>query len=102
MPSFCVWRRFFQQGWFRVGSGQKCMPLTFSHAHSRCLLCCQGLILHAGFVTVLPLFIASFRKFGLPLAIRSDNGGALCLLWIGQPNGLVGLVGAARDCAAAN
>lgn len=68
-----VWCADFK-GWFRIGNGQKCSPLTISDAHSRYLLCCQGLTYHTGFVTVQPLFIETFREFGVPLAIRTDNG----------------------------
>ena len=31
------------KGWFRTTNGRKCTPLTISDAHSRYLLCCQGL-----------------------------------------------------------
>lgn len=34
----------------------------------------RGLTYHTGFVTVQPLFIETFREFGVPLAIRTDNG----------------------------
>jgi len=62
------------KGWFCTGDGQKCTPLTVSDAHSRYLLCCQGLIKSSGFLTVQPLFIQTFREYGMPRAIRTDNG----------------------------
>ena len=62
------------KGWFRLGNGQRCDPLTISDAYSRYLLCCQGLILHRGGRAVRPWFEATFREYGLPAAIRSDNG----------------------------
>ena len=68
-----VWGADFK-GWFRTGDGQKCTPLTLSEAHSRYLLCCQGLAEATGFVTVQPLFIQTFREKGRPQALRTDNG----------------------------
>jgi hypothetical protein len=38
------------------------------------LLCCQGLGGHTGFVAAKPLFIETFREYGLPTAMRTDNG----------------------------
>lgn len=68
-----VWCADFK-GWFRTRDGQKCTPLTISDAHSRYLLCCQGLGQSTGLVTVKPLFEATFRAQGMPEAIRTDNG----------------------------
>ncbi len=68
-----VWCADFK-GWFRTGDGKKCTPLTISDAYSRYILCCQGLGGTTGFITVKPLFIATFRKYGMPIAIRTDNG----------------------------
>jgi transposase InsO family protein len=68
-----VWCADFK-GWFRTGDGNKCTPLTISDAHSRYLLRCQGLDGATGFATVQPLFVATFREYGLPQAIRTDNG----------------------------
>ena len=50
-----------------------CTPLTISEAHSRYLLCCQGLGGATGFITIKPLFIQTFRKYGLPESMRTDN-----------------------------
>jgi transposase InsO family protein len=68
-----VWCADFK-GWFRTGDGAKCTPLTISDGHSRYLLRCQGLDGSTGFTTVQPLFIATFREYGMPGAIRTDNG----------------------------
>ncbi len=68
-----VWCADFK-GWFRTGDGAKCTPLTISDAHSRYLLRCQGLDGSTGFTTVQPLFIATFREYGMPRAMRTDNG----------------------------
>lgn len=67
-----VWCVDFK-GWFHTGDGQRCDPLTVSDGYSRFLLCIQGLRrpTHAA---VQPWFDATFREFGLPKAIRSDNG----------------------------
>jgi transposase InsO family protein len=68
-----VWCADFK-GWFRTGDGAKCTPLTISDGHSRYLLRCQGLGGATGMTTVQPLFMATFREYGLPWAIRTDNG----------------------------
>jgi putative transposase len=68
-----VWCADFK-GWFRTGDGNKCTPLTISDGHSRYLLRCQGLDGSTGFTTVQPLFIATFREYGMPRAMRTDNG----------------------------
>ena len=66
-----VWCIDFK-GWFRTGDGRRCDPLTVSDAWSRYLL---------GLEIVKPVSAAVqarmdrlFREYGLPLAIRSDNG----------------------------
>jgi putative transposase len=68
-----VWCADFK-GWFRTGDGSKCTPLTISDGHSRYLLRCQVLDGSTGMTTVQPLFIATFREYGMPHAIRTDNG----------------------------
>ena len=68
-----VWCADFK-GWFRTGDGVQCTPLTISDAYSRYLLRCQGLAGYTGFVAVKPLFIETFREYGLPGVIRTDNG----------------------------
>ena len=57
-----------------MGNGARCTPLTISDAFSRYLLRCQGLGGSTGYLVVRPLFDAAFREFGLPQAIRTDNG----------------------------
>jgi hypothetical protein len=56
-----------------VTGEQTCYPLTITDAHSRYLLCCQGL-LQTGVAHVRPMFEKIFREYGLPVAVRSDNG----------------------------
>jgi len=62
------------KGWFRTGDGRRCDPLTISDAFSRYLLCCRGLGGSIGWLTIQPLFEATFREYGVPRAIRTDNG----------------------------
>jgi transposase InsO family protein len=61
------------KGWFRLGDGQRCDPLTISDLFSRYLLVCRRvprLTAHCA----RPVFERAFREYGLPDAIRSDNG----------------------------
>lgn len=67
-----VWGVDFK-GWFRTGDGARCDPLTMSDAMSRYLLCTQA-VDQADHDHVRPVFDATFCEFGLPSAIRSDNG----------------------------
>jgi transposase InsO family protein len=66
-----VWCADFK-GWFRTADGRRCDPLTISDAHSRYLLECR--IVAPTREGVRPRFERAFRSFGLPLAIRTDNG----------------------------
>jgi transposase InsO family protein len=77
-----VWCVDFK-GWFRLGNGRRCDPLTISDAASRYLLCCQGISGTTGCVTVQPLFERVFREYGLPSRIRSDNGAPFASLGLG-------------------
>lgn len=61
------------KGWFRTGDGVRCDPLTLSDNLSRYLLSCRGLA-HPEHAPVRQAFEAAFCEFGLPQAIRSDNG----------------------------
>ena len=61
------------KGWFLTGDGTHCEPLTLSDAHSRYLLRCQALA-RTNTDHVWPVLDAAFREFGLPKALRSDNG----------------------------
>ncbi len=61
------------KGWFMTGDGARCEPFTLSDADSRYLLRTQAVRRH-DVAHVWPLFDAAFREFGLPLALRSDNG----------------------------
>lgn len=70
------------KGWFRTGDGRRCDPLTITDAHSRYLLRTVGLT-ETGFGAVKPIFEAAFREFGLPRAIRTDNGAPFASRGIG-------------------
>lgn len=67
-----IWTIDFK-GQFRMRNGIYCYPLTVIDHHSRYLLCCHGLpdVTGAG---VKPQLRRLFRRWGLPDAIRSDNG----------------------------
>ncbi len=67
-----VWCVDFK-GWFRTLDGERCYPLTLIDAYSRYLLRCEGLTEPDG-RHVEYIFDSAFREFGLPAAIRSDNG----------------------------
>lgn len=67
-----VWCADFK-GWFRCGDGQRCDPLTLTDAYSRYLLRCRAVPKTDG-VHVRAVFETVFRDFGLPQAIRTDNG----------------------------
>jgi putative transposase len=77
-----VWCVDFK-GWFRTGDGRRCDPLTMSDAYSRYSLCCQGMGGPTGLGTVQPLFEATFREYGLPIAIRTDNGSPFASVGLG-------------------
>jgi putative transposase len=67
-----VWTIDFK-GWFRTGDGRRCDPLTVLDACARYLLRCQVLP-RLDFSHVWPVLEAVFREYGLPYALRSDNG----------------------------
>jgi putative transposase len=67
-----VWCADFK-GWFRTADGHRIEPLTLSDAHSRYLLRCQA-VEKTNTARVQAIFEAAFREYGLPQAIRTDNG----------------------------
>lgn len=60
------------KGWFRTGDGHRCDPLTVTDAHSRYLLACQ--IVEPTGAGVQEVTERLFKAFGVPWAMRSDNG----------------------------
>ena len=61
------------KGWFRTGDGVRVDPLTVEDASSRYLLACHGLRQPRG-PQVRLVLEQTFREYGLPRAIRTDNG----------------------------
>ncbi len=73
------------KGEFRLGNKHYCYPLTISDYHSRYLLACEGLeSTRSSFA--LAVFERVFKEYGLPHAIRTDNG-----IPFSAPNALFGL-----------
>jgi hypothetical protein len=60
-------------GQFRTGDQIYCYPLTVTDQHTRYLLACHGLLSTKG-TGVRPIFDRLFREYGLPGAMRTDNG----------------------------
>ena len=67
-----VWCADFK-GWFRAMDGSRIDPLTITDARSRYLLRSQA-VEKTDTERVRAIFEAAFREFGLPQAIRTDNG----------------------------
>ena len=79
-PNF-VWAIDFK-GHFRTADGKRCDPLTISDTASRYLLRCQA-VDRPDYAHVRPLLEATFREYGLPLALLSDNGPPFASLGLG-------------------
>jgi putative transposase len=73
-PVWCndVWGVDFK-GWFCTGDGRKCYPLTISDLYSRFIIGCDDLATMA-LPAVWQSFERTFKEYGLPRAIRVDNG----------------------------
>jgi transposase InsO family protein len=67
-----VWCADFK-GWFKAGDGTRIDPLTITDACTRYLLRCQA-VEKTDTERVRAIFEAAFREYGLPQAIRTDNG----------------------------
>jgi transposase InsO family protein len=67
-----LWTADFK-GHFTTRDGIYCYPLTIADQHTRFLLTCHGLPSTHG-IGVRPIFERAFRTYGLPRAIRTDNG----------------------------
>ena len=61
------------KGWFRLRDGQRCDPLTISDVFSRYVLACRRVPRLSAYYAR-PVFERTFREYGLPEVIRSDNG----------------------------
>ena len=77
-----VWSADFK-GWFVTGDGTRCDPLTITDNYSRYLFRCQTLR-PTGYSAVQPVFEAAFREYGLPIAIRTDNGPPFATTTVGS------------------
>jgi len=66
-----VWTADFK-GWFRTGDGTRCDPFTVADAYSRFVLCCR--IVPPTGAAVRRCLDRTFREYGLPGALRTDNG----------------------------
>ena len=67
-----VWSADFK-GQFRTKDGNLCYPLTIIDNYSRFLLLCRGME-RTTYIHVRPWFEMTFRRYGLPEAIKTDNG----------------------------
>jgi transposase InsO family protein len=67
-----IWTADFK-GQFRTGDGRYGSPLTVADAYSRFLFCCSAR-LSTKQTEARPVFERLFREYGLPDAIRTDNG----------------------------
>jgi putative transposase len=61
------------KGQFMLGNHKYCYPLTITDYRSRYLLACEGLesVKETG---AFPVFERVFKEYGLPAAMRTDNG----------------------------
>src|SRR5262249_23280155 len=66
-----LWTADFK-GWFGMRDGTRCDPLTVIDARSRFVLCCR--IVAPTEAGVRPWFERTFREYGVPRALRTDNG----------------------------
>ena len=73
------------KGEFRLGNSRYCYPLTISDYSSRFLLACEGLESTQS-TFAFAVFERVFKEYGLPQAIRTDNG-----VPFASPNALFGL-----------
>lgn len=67
-----LWTADFK-GHFRTRDAVYCYPLTIADQHTRYLIACHGLLSTKG-VGVRRVFERAFRDYGMPAAIRTDNG----------------------------
>lgn len=67
-----LWTADFK-GQFRTRDAIYCYPLTIADQHTRFLIACHGLKCTKG-IGVRRVFECAFREYGLPAAIRTDNG----------------------------
>jgi putative transposase len=76
-----VWSADFK-GQFYLSNAKYCYPLTITDNWSRYIFACEG-FLSPTCDNVIKIFERAFKEFGLPDAIRTDNGQPFCGLGIG-------------------
>jgi putative transposase len=76
-----VWSMDYK-GQFKMLDGKYCYPFTLTDNYSRYILACKGL-LHPTYLTTRPLLERAFKEYGLPAAIRSDNGSPFASVGVG-------------------
>ena len=70
------------KGWFTLGDGDRCDPLTMSDLHSRYILCTKAVPQATQYWTK-RAFRSAFKQYGLPEIIRVDNGSPFASVSLG-------------------
>ena len=81
-----VWTVDFK-GWFELGDGQRCDPLTVCDRYSRYLLACRAQP-NQQFKGTLRTFQALMRQAGVPEVIRVDHGTPFASIGLGRLSSL--------------
>lgn len=81
-----VWTVDFK-GWFVLGNGQRCDPLTVCDRYSRYVLACRAQP-NQQFKGTLRTFGALMRQAGVPEVIRCDHGSPFASLGLGRLSSL--------------
>ena len=81
-----VWTVDFK-GWFLLGDGQRCDPLTVCDRYSRYLLACRARP-NQQFKGTLGAFRSLMREAGLPEVIRVDHGSSFASCGLGRLSSL--------------
>lgn len=81
-----VWTVDFK-GWFLLGNGQRCDPLTVCDRYSRYLLACRAQP-NQQFKGTLQTFQALMRQAGVPEIIRVDHGTPFASIGLGRLSSL--------------
>jgi transposase InsO family protein len=77
-----IWTVDFK-GEFKLLNGYYCYPLTIMDEYSRFILGCQGLY-STGHDGAKEVFKRVFKEYGLPKAIKSDNGSPFASIGLGR------------------
>jgi transposase InsO family protein len=76
-----IWGVDFK-GWFTLGNGERCDPLTITDLHSRYIIRIKGLP-QATQSWTKRAFRSAFKQYGLPEIIRVDNGVPFATIGLG-------------------